>query len=144
MIRVYKDDINETQQRALDLPKCSACFQYGHNTMQCPITLKERSKYIKDLVKRNDVSKTKRRELISKWRYRSKLCINYGKNRHENDVCPNQTHCIVCNCNGHQSGKKSLDCKELIKLAKATLSYDFQYNKCCNYLIYHTILYSFQ
>ena len=130
-LRIYQDEINETQKRALEIPKCYACFQYGHNVIQCPIAQKERAKYIKEIVKRINISQNKRKELIKNWKFKPKLCSNCGQKKHENETCPNVSHCIVCKEDGHKSGKKSLECKKLITLAKATLRFDYQFNKCC-------------
>ena len=130
-LRVYQDEINETQKRALEIPKCYACYQYGHNVIQCPTAQKERSKYIKEIVKRINISQSKRKELIKNWKFKPKLCPNCGQKKHESESCPNIAHCIVCDEDGHKSGKKSLECKKLITLAKATLRFDFQFTKCC-------------
>ena len=130
-LRVYQDEINETQKRALEISKCYACFQYGHNVIQCPTAQKERSKYIKEIVKRINISQQKRKELIKNWRFKPKLCSNCGHKKHDQENCPNKAYCIVCEEYGHKSGKKSLECKKLITLAKATLRFDSQFKKCC-------------
>ena len=86
---------------------------------------------IKEIVKRINISHNKRKELIKNWKFKPKLCPNCGKKKHESESCPNTAHCIVCKEDGHKSGKKSLECKKLITLAKATLRFDYQFNKCC-------------
>ena len=87
--------------------------------IQCPTAQKERSKYIKEIVKRISIPQTKRKELIENWKFKPKLCPNCGQKKHESESCPNVAHCIVCDEDGHKSGKKRLECKKLITLAKA-------------------------
>ena len=42
--------------------------------IQCPIAQTERSKYIKEIVKRINISQNKRKELIRNWKFKPKLC----------------------------------------------------------------------
>ena len=132
-IDVANSKISPTQERAMKIPKCWACFTIGHNFYNCPIVGKERTKYNFKINKRTDLNNKQKRELISNWKYKPNKCTKCGQIGHTFNECKNDSYCVQCNEFGHNSGSKSIQCPKLIQFAIVSLKFDRFYQKCINY-----------
>ena len=124
-LRVFHDDINETQSRMFEIPKCWNCFEIGHDVYQCSEFKAARYNYRRKINANANLSPQDREQLMMKWRFVSNRCGKCGKKGHQAFECYGSEYCNLCKCDSHRSGGKSAVCKELKKIAIATYRFNW-------------------
>ena len=137
-IRVFYDDIGQTQKRAMEIPKCWNCQTFDHGWKKCPKIRKARAIYIQQINSNFNLSKDQKDHLIRNWRHKSDHCGKCRKTGHSHTVCYGTEYCRHCHTDTHASDLKNPQCTYVMQTAMATLRFEYFYQKCINYSVLST------